>query len=313
MQDAQPLQPDPLTTTVPANGVRLDRFVADWRGLSRAAALRLLDQGALACNGRVVGRGNKGDLLSVGDQVSLSDVYASGEVPLADEPFSLTVLAEGNGWLVVDKPAGTPVRPHTLDEKGTILNAVVARDAQVIGVGEGGLRSGIVHRLDTDTSGCLIIATQQDAWVMLRAAFASHHIQKRYLALVHGVPNEVGDIQRDLRVATHQPARVQVEKKGQGGQRARTCSLGWRMVERFGDRASLIELDLHTGFLHQVRAMMSDLGHPVVGDPLYGDAASTLQAPRQMLHAKSLAYDELKAEAPMPDDLQRVLQSLRGK
>lgn len=311
MQDAQPSQPDLLTTTVQANGVRLDRFVADWRGLSRAAALRLLDRGAVACNGRVQRRANKGDLLSVGDLVTIGQAYADGEVPLADESFSLTVLAEGDGWLVVDKPAGTPVRPHALDEKGTVLNAVVARAPQVVGVGEGGLRSGIVHRLDTDTSGCLIVATQQEAWEKLRDAFSSHRMQKRYLALVHGVPDEAGDVRRDLRVATHQPARVQVEQEGQGGEGSRTCSLAWRVLERFGDRTSLIEVDLHTGFLHQVRAMMNDLAHPVIGDAVYGGGVSSLEAPRQMLHAKSLVYDAIQAEAPMPADLQQVLQSLR--
>lgn len=312
MQPSQPAQPDPLTTTLEADGVRLDRAVADWRGLSRAAVLRLLDQGAVTLNGRAMRRSNKGDLLSVGDRISLDHAYAAGEAPVADHQIELTVLAQGDGWLVVDKPAGVPVRPHALDETGTVLNAIVAMHPEVVGVGEGGLRSGIVHRLDNDTSGALLLATQQDTWVHLREAFSEHRVNKRYLALVHGTIHESGTSCRDLRVASHQPARVVVEPEGSGGEGSRTCSLSWKVVERFGDQASLIDVDLHTGFLHQVRAMTSDLGHSVVGDPTYGRDTPSTNAPRQMLHAKSLAYEHIHAEAPIPEDMQLVLQSLRG-
>jgi len=312
MPPLQPAQPDPLLTTVPADGARLDRAVADWRGLSRAAVLRLLDQGAVTCNGQVMGRANKGDLLSAGDRIALSGAYAQGESPRADDSIKLAVLSEGDGWLVIDKPAGTHVRPHALDETGTVLNAVVARYPQVVGVGEGGLRSGIVHRLDTDTSGTLMVATHQHAWDRLRQAFAEHRIQKRYLALVVGGIDDTGVCRRHLRVATHRPARVQVEPQAAGSSDARLCSLGWQVIERFDDRASLIEVDLHTGFLHQVRAMMSDLGHAVIGDTTYGSGATMIQAPRQMLHAKSLVFEEIYAEAPVPSDMQQALQSLRG-
>lgn len=311
MQPAQPAQPDPLRTTIEPGGARLDRAVADWRGLSRAAVLRLLEQGSLTKNGRVMSRGNKGDLLRLGDQLALSAEYAQGERPLLNDTIELDVLAQDKGWLVVNKPAGMPVRPHALDEKGTILNAVVARHPEVVGIGEGGLRSGVVHRLDNDTSGALLIATSQVAWVRFRAAFAEHRIQKRYVALVHGVPDDAGTSQRDLRVASHRPARVAVEDDGQGGPDARTCSLGWRVLERFDDHASLVEVDLHTGFLHQVRVMMNDLGHPVIGDRVYGEDEDASIAPRQMLHAKSLVFEELAAEAPLPADIQALIQTLR--
>ena len=105
MQPSQPAQPDPLTTTLEADGVRLDRAVADWRGLSRAAVLRLLDQGAVTLNGRAMRRSNKGDLLSVGDRISLDHAYAAGEAPVADHQIELTVLAQGDGWLVVGSDA----------------------------------------------------------------------------------------------------------------------------------------------------------------------------------------------------------------
>ncbi|MFK7790597.1 MAG: RluA family pseudouridine synthase [Phycisphaeraceae bacterium] len=256
-------------------------------------------------------RSNKGDILSAGDTITLIAAYAHGETPLADDSLEIEVVSEGDGWLVIDKPAGVPVRPHALDEMGTVLNAVVARYPQIIGVGEGGLRSGIVHRLDTDTSGTLMVATQQYAWERLRGAFAEHQIQKRYTALVQGEIDGEGVTRRHLRVAAHQPARVLVEPEAGGSGDARLCSLGWQVVERFGDRASLVEVDLHTGFLHQVRVMMAELGHPVIGDTTYGKDTLSIQAPRQMLHANSLSLGAIHAEAPIPSDMQKVLQSIR--
>lgn len=295
-----------------ADGARLDRALADWRGLSRAAVLRLLDQGAVTRNGSAVGPGNKGDLLRAGDTLGLDAAYAQGETPLADPGIALDVLDERAGWLIINKPAGMPVRPHALGETGTVINAVVARCPQAVGVGEGGLRSGVVHRLDTDTSGVLLVATRQDAWERFRGAFAEHRIRKQYLALVHGVPDTRGVFRRDLRVATHRPARVVVEPEGRGGSGSRTCSLGWRVLERFDERASLIEVDLHTGFLHQVRAMMSHLGHPVVGDDVYGDQANALSATRQMLHARSLTYEEIGVQAPIPADMGEQIEALQA-
>lgn len=312
MQPDQSSQPDPVWMTVEVVGTRLDRAVADWRGVSRAAVLRLLDQGALTRNGRVMRRANKGDVLALGDRIGLDAAYAMGEAPRADPSIELRILDQGEGWLVIDKPAGAPVRPHALDETGTILNALVARFPQIIGVGEGGLRCGVVHRLDNETSGTLLVATQQHAWDRLRRAFTEHHMEKRYLALVRGKIEDRGDARRHLRIATHQPARVQVDADGAQNRDARLCSLGWQVIERFGDRATLVEVDLHTGFLHQVRVMMADLGHPVVGDATYGNDTEHGQAPRQMLHAKSLRFESIQAEAPVPSDMQQVMRSLRG-
>ena len=312
MQPAQPEQPDPLVTKVIDDGQRLDRAVADWRGLPRAAVLRLLEYGAITCNGKTMRRSNKGDLLRAGDRLTLAGDYARGEAPLPDDAIGLDIVQAGDGWLIVNRPAGMPVRPHALDETGTVVNAVAARCPEMIGVGEGGLRSGVVHRLDTDTSGALLVATRQDAWERLRAVFAERRVEKRYLALVRGTPMEKGAARRDLRVASHQPARVEVEPEGKGRQDSRTCSLSWHLLERLGERASLIEVDLHTGFLHQIRAMMCDLGHPVIGDHTYGSDLSPIDAPRQMLHAKSLAFGDIRAEAPMPGDMQRLLKALCG-
>ena len=127
----------------------------------------------------------------------------------------LSILAHGPGWLAVDKPAGMPVRPHAEDERGTVLNAIAALEPAVHGVGEGGLRSGVVHRLDVETSGVLLVATREDAWRRLRRAFAERRVEKVYFALVWGElasrPGEaLEEVEVGLVVARHRPARVRV-------------------------------------------------------------------------------------------------------
>lgn len=292
-------------------GQRLDLLIAGWRGLSRRAVLRLLESGALTCNGRTLTRKHKGLEIHAGDELVLDGRYVSGEVPRADESTSVEILATGAGWVGVNKPAGVAVRPHALDELGTALNALVAVHPEVVGVGEGGLRSGVVHRLDTDTSGALVFALNDSAWSQLREAFSNHTIVKRYTALLCGVPAETGEATLPLRVAQHAPAKVEVcDPSSQ--QAVRACSLGWRVVEPFEDRASWVEIDLHTGFLHQIRVMMAYLGHAVVGDTVYGSTGPKWGARRQMLHALSLGHGEIDVHAPLPADMQQVIATLRG-
>lgn len=291
-------------------GRRLDRVVADWRGLSRMAVRRLLDAQGVRLNGRLVKPKDRGLLVQAGDTLLLEPGFASGEAPLADGSVSLDVLAQGEGWVAVNKPAGVAVRPHRLDELGTVLNAVVAGFPGVVGVGEGGLRSGVLHRLDHETSGALLVGLTDAGWSRLRDAFAEHRITKRYLALLHGRPPEEGASKLNLRVARHSPSFVEVVADDQNRNEARLCSLAWRVVERFADSA-LVEVDLHTGFLHQVRVMMSYQGWPVLGDRVYGLPTAASDAPRQMLHAASLTFEEVVVQAPVPDDFQQQIQRLR--
>src|SRR5690606_15669336 len=116
----------------------------------------------------------------------------------------------GDDFVVLDKPAGMPVHPLAPGEEGTLLNAVIARWPAIDGVGEGGLRSGVVHRLDVDTSGALVMATTHDRWLTLRKAFAAHRTQKQYVAIVRGHPPEKGEHRAYLTIARHRPARVKV-------------------------------------------------------------------------------------------------------
>ena len=158
-----------------AAGARLDAFLSHALGVSRAEARRLLARGLVSVSGRRRGAAEKGERLAAGARVAVEPFLPAAERrPLPEPSLALPVLAEGPGWLVVDKPAGMPVHPLREDERGSALGFVAARHPEIVGVGEGGLRSGVVHRLDVETSGCLAFAYREEAWQRLRAAFRGH-------------------------------------------------------------------------------------------------------------------------------------------
>ena len=286
---------------------RLDRFLCAKLGLSRREALRVLGQKVVSLDGQTVFEKAKGTLLEGGTVVTVAAFEHPATASIMPEPDTpLVTLTAGNGFVVVDKPAGVPVMPLEPNERGTVLNALVARYPQAQGVGEGGLRSGVVHRLDTDTSGALVFATEQARWLELRSAFKKRRTRKTYRAIVQGhLPGEGLEVMH-LTVAQHKPAKVAVVNEEPSG--ARRCSLRWRAVERL-DGATLLEIGLETGFLHQIRVMFAHLGHPVLGDTTYGEDDG--KAPRQMLHAARLEVADVKAESPDPLDFLRVLETLR--
>jgi 23S rRNA pseudouridine1911/1915/1917 synthase len=219
-------------------------------------------------------------------------------------PAVRALLAQGPGWLALDKRPGTPVHPLREEELGTVLNSVVARHPELQGVGEAGLRSGVVHRLDVDTTGVLLVATTQPTWARLRAAFSSHRVEKTYRAIVAGRLEEELDLELPLAVTRHRPARVRVVSDRADGwiasQSVRPlCALR---------AATLVEVRPRTGFLHQIRATLAHLGHPVAGDAAYG--GDGIEAPRQMLHAARLRFEEIDAESPDPDDFLALLERL---
>ena len=285
-------------------GCRLDAYLSRTLRIGRGAARRLLEEGAVRVQGRAVGIGDKGLSLGEGWTVQVAN---PAHRPVPNPAMPLAVLAEGEGWIIVDKPAGVAVHPLRSDEDRTVLNAVVARYPQIIGVGEGGLRSGVVHRLDVETSGALLFATTPSMWRRLREEFASHRARKLYRAIVAGALVGSGDEAMDLVVGRHRPARVRVVRAAmcQRPAGARRCRLSWRALRTLPN-ATLVEVTLHTGFLHQIRVMMAELGHPVLGDAVYGDAAS---ATRLMLHASSLRAGPASAISPDPPEFAALLKA----
>lgn len=291
-------------------GTRLDVFLAERLGLSRAQVRRLLARGAVRLDGRAFPA--KGVALRAGSQVEVEPFARPKERRAAAAPeLPLEVLARGPGWLALAKPAGVPVHPLEEEETGTLLNAVIAHHPEVHGVGEGGLRSGVVHRLDVDTSGALLFATRQDVWEELREAFRSRQVEKLYRAIVIGRLERAGSVSLPLAMARHRPARVRV-LGGKEAARTRGASLGelaWRPLE-VGSGASLVEVRLHTGFLHQIRVSLAHLGFPVAGDRSYGAPDDASGAPRQMLHASRIAWRKVGAECPEPADFAELRRRL---
>lgn len=295
-------------------GRRLDVFLAEQLALSRAQVRRLLARGAVRWQGRVAPERAKGEPVPAGACIEVEAFTRPGEArPLPEPERELALLAQGDGWLAVDKPAGVPVHPLREDETGTLLNALVARHPEVFGVGEGGLRSGVVHRLDVDTSGVLVFATREEAWQRLRQAFRSHVLEKVYRAVVLGRLERADRTVLPLALARHRPARVRVlgEREGARARGARLCEISWRPLELYPG-ATLLELRPRQGFLHQIRVSLAHLGHPLAGDRVYGPGRDATGARRHMLHAARLTWEEVAAESPDPTDFAELCARLRA-
>ena len=288
-------------------GARLDVFLARVLGATRGQVRRLLAAGGVRVGAGATGLSAKGRLLEPGERVAVeAPALAAAAVPEPEPGAPLVVLAEGEGWLAVDKPAGVAVHPLAPGERGTLLNALVARHPEVTGIGEGGLRSGVVHRLDVDTSGVLLFATDELRWLDLREAFRRHRVAKTYRALVHGRLAGKGELVLHLSVLRHRPARVGVVEPGAG--KSRRTELRWRTLEEFRD-TTLVEVSPRTGFLHQIRASLAHLGHPLLGDAAYG--APEGFAARHLLHAARVAVDDVAAESPDAADFAEALGRAR--
>jgi 23S rRNA pseudouridine1911/1915/1917 synthase len=296
-------EPRKLQVEAAAAGRRLDVFLAEKLGLSRAQVRRLLGRGSVAVAGRAARERDKGRTLAAGDQIIVAPYRAAEDQRVTPEPERpLVVLARGPGWLAVDKPAGVAMHPFEEDETGSLLGAVVARHPELQGVGEGGLKSGIVHRLDVDTSGVVLIATEEGTWRRLRQAFQEHRVEKVYRAIVAGRMETAGEADVGVCMARHRPAKVRIVDDAERA-RARgvwTVQMAWRPLE-VRESTSLVEVRPLTGFLHQIRVVLAHAGHPLLGDRTYAPPEIASRASRHMLHATRVAYQEIVAFGDVPD------------
>ena len=205
------------------------------------------------------------------------------------------------------------VHPLRAPERGTALGFVASVQPAVHGVGEGGLRSGVVHRLDLGTSGALLFATEQAQWERLRGAFAGHRVAKTYRALVAGSLRRSLTQRLGLYVARHRPARVRVCDVDAVARHSGARVIEQRVipVEHY-DGVTLVEARPVTGFLHQIRVCLAHLGHPILGDPEYAPPEVAAAAPRPMLHAARVAYEEVEVHAPDAPDFAAALDRLEA-
>jgi 23S rRNA pseudouridine1911/1915/1917 synthase len=280
---------------------RLDRYLADQLSLSRSLVRKLVEAGAITINQRSVVK--PGLTLEVGDLVVVDDrLLNRSQTVLPNPEIKIPVLYADDDLLIVNKPAGMGVHPLDPMQTTTVLNGLVADYPQIQNVGEGKLRSGVIHRLDLDTTGTLMVALTNTGYERGRNAItAKNHTLKRYRAIVHGkIRKDSAKLAKHLIIAQHQPAKVKVLTEPQP--QSRLCTMSFTLMRQMDNTAD-ISIDLQTGFLHQIRAMMADIGHPVVGDTLYGSPESNT---RTLLHAQRIKFDDIDVIAPIPDEMKHA-------
>jgi 23S rRNA pseudouridine1911/1915/1917 synthase len=301
-----------LTVDAGAEGMRLDRWLAERvAGLSRARLQHLIEGGHVTVNGTVRKAAHR---LRPGDTVAV-EVPPPPPEELTPEPMALSIVHEDADVLVLDKPAGLVVHPGAGHARGTLAAGVLAHAPGTAGVG-GPRRPGVVHRLDKDTSGLLVVAKTPLAYEALTAQLASRTMTRRYHALVHGVlRRDEGVVDAPIGRDPRDRKRMAVVPAGRG-KRAVTR---FRVLERF-PHYTYIEATLETGRTHQIRVHLASLGHPVVGDEVYGRTARRrLPVPLEghALHAAVLVFvhpatqKRMEFAAPLPPRMERLLSHLR--
>jgi len=313
-----------LSVPSPGSGERLDRFLAAAQtDLSRSRLQGLIEAGRVQVNGRPVRAALR---LREGDRVRV-EIPEPEPTSLVPEELPLDIRYEDDDLVVIDKPVGLVVHPGAGVKQGTLVHALLHRYPEIAGVGGPG-RPGIVHRLDKDTSGLLVVARSLAAYRFLVEALRSRTVRRTYAALVWGEPGAKSGVIEEA-IGRHPKERTKMAVVRRGGKPARTR---WDVAERLGV-ASRLEVHLDTGRTHQIRVHMAHLGHPVVGDATYGGrnkkllslcqshrslASELLKSmPRQALHASVLELmhpvtgTRLSFESSLPEDFERALGLLR--
>jgi 23S rRNA pseudouridine1911/1915/1917 synthase len=286
--------------------VRLDRFLAgQLSGYSRARLQRLIRTGFVRLNAQAA---RPRDLVRAGDEIELIEPPLE-KIDHRPEHIPLEILFQDDDLIVISKPAGLVVHPGAGHREHTLVNALLHHCPTLSGIG-GKERPGIVHRLDKETSGCLVIAKNDQAHRRLSIQFATRSVEKIYLALV------AGKLRRAAGVIEEKIGRHPIDRKRMSvtSSRGRVAKTEYRVV-RSSDKMSLVECQLHTGRTHQIRVHLHHLGHPVLGDKVYALKLAK-EYPRQMLHAWKLGFqhprtDEWKSfVAPLPNDFTDAMRSI---
>jgi 23S rRNA pseudouridine1911/1915/1917 synthase len=304
--------PSRVTVDPAAAGARLDRFLAgSLPGLSRSRLQDLIARGRVRVDGAV----RKASFRLHGGEAIDLDIPPAPAEEVEPEPLDLAILHEDGDVLVVDKPAGLVVHPGAGHARGTLVAGVLAHAPATAGVG-GPRRPGVVHRLDKGTSGVLVLAKTARAYESLTRQLAARTVTRRYVAVVHGrVGLRSGVIDAPIGRDPVHRKRMAIRPAGQG-KRAVTR---YRVLEHLGP-FTVLEVRLETGRTHQIRVHLASLGHPVVGDDLYGRSRGKPLVPLDgaALHASDLAFDHpitgerMEFSTPLPPRMQRLLSHLRN-
>gem|GEM_PF-170587 len=296
--------PNTWTVSQDDAGARLDVFLAGkLPEMTRSQIAKFLKAGTGKVNGKSASVHrflHPGDVVEFGTEGS---AQGKTDIPAEKRPAmplpELRIIDETKDFIVLDKPAGVLVHPDSKQLTGTLVDALVAHDPKIAKIGENPERPGIMHRLDKEVSGLMVVAKTQDAFDSLKAQFAEHSVDKTYLALVHGeMENEEGDIKFRIarsKTKTRMAARPAHEEEG------KAAWTHYRTLKRFRN-ASLLELSIFSGRTHQIRAHLLALNHPVIGDVLYGRKSENrnIKAPRLMLQCVKLGFKD-----PMTGELRK--------
>lgn len=290
-------------------GVRLDRYLTIvLPGISRTTVQKLIENGEVLVNRHA---SKSSYTLRIGDEVQVMSLNMHDKaIKIMPRSLPIDIVYEDKDLLVVNKAAGMVVHPAPGHHDDTLVNALVARYPDITG-GDTELRPGIIHRLDKDTSGLIIVARNAAAHAALASQMKRHEIVKSYLALVEGVVAlDQGSI--DAPIGRNPRQRKQMAITAARSREARTH---FRVLERF-NRHTLLLVELETGRTHQIRVHLKAIGHPIVGDPVYGSGSTNrgLKLKHQFLHAYQLKFAHpttgniVNLEAPLPEDLQAILK-----
>lgn len=288
---------------------RIDAYLAEKTEYSRVTIQRLIDEQKITINGKKTKASYK---VQKNDKIIIEEVEAK-EIDLKAQDIPLDVLYEDNDIIVVNKPKGMVVHPANGNFEGTLVNAVMAicKDS-LSGIG-GEIRPGIVHRLDKDTSGVIIVAKNDKAHINLSEQIKNHEVEKTYIALVRGVVKEnEATINMPIGRSTKDRKKMAVTKTG------KNAVTHFKVLKRHNNY-TLLEVKIETGRTHQIRVHLSEIGYPIIGDTTYSNGKNEWGIVGQCLHAKSIKFKhpitgkEMFIEAPMPDYFQDIIDELENK
>ena len=283
---------------------RIDAYLAEKTDYSRVTIQRLIDEKKITVNGKNIKASYK---VQLDDDIEIEEVEAK-EISLKAQDIPVDVLYEDNDIIVINKPKGMVVHPANGNPDGTLVNAVMAicKDS-LSGIG-GEIRPGIVHRLDKDTSGVIIVAKNDKAHINLSEQIKNHEVEKTYIAIVRGsIPENEATINMPIGRSTKDRKKMAVTKSG------KNAVTHFKVLKRHNNY-TLVEVKIETGRTHQIRVHLAEIGFPIIGDTVYSNGKNEWGVEGQCLHAKSIRFkhpitnQEMFIEAPLPEYFENIIK-----
>lgn len=288
-------------------GKRIDAYISEKEEITRTTAQRLIEDGNILVNGKKQKSSYK---VSIGDIITIEEVEAK-PIELKAQDIPIEIIYEDNDIIVVNKPKGMVVHPGNGNSEGTLVNAIMAicKDS-LSGIG-GEIRPGIVHRLDKDTSGLLIVAKNDKAHVNISEQIKNHEVKKTYIALVRGIIKEnEATIDMPIGRSNSDRKKMAVTKNG------KNAITHIKVLKRYDNKYTLLEINIETGRTHQIRVHLSHIGYPIIGDYIYSNGKNEFGVVGQCLHAKRLEFKhptsekKIILEASLPEYFENILHEL---